>query len=122
MKTIRLIAPVFLLTGCASMIDPSGAIVDMRGVDWDQYQVDLVACERYVEEVPLGRHVASGAVGGAVVVAVAGVASGGDSDDAEKAAGVGAVVGGTVAGVDAIREKRRVVRECLKNRGYTVLN
>ena len=96
------------------MKDPSGAIVDLQGVDRNRYEADLADCQRYADEVPVGKHVATGAVGGAV--------SGGNKPGIGQAAGVGGVYGGTVAGVSAVGEHRQVLRECLRGRGYRVLN
>ena len=111
-----------LLAGCATMKDPSGAIVDLAGVDRAQYEVDLAECRSYADEVPVGKHVATGAVAGAAVGATAGAVSGANKSGIGQTAGVGAVYGGTVAGVSAVKEHRHVLRECLRGRGYRVLN
>ncbi len=124
MKSIRpvLLPCVLLAAGCATFKDPSGAIVDMQGVDPGQYALDLAECRKYADEVPVGQHVATGAVAGAAVGAAAAAVSGEDSSEIGKSAGVGAVVGGATTGVSAVQEHRHVVRECLRGRGYRVLN
>ena len=111
-----------ILAGCTGFTDPSGAIVDMRGVDRGQYYADLAECRRYADEVALGKQVAAGAVAGAATGAAVGAVSGDDKQETARKAGVGAVVGGTISGVKAAEEKRHVVRECLSGRGYRVLN
>lgn len=125
-KSLCLIALVLSLWGilasCTGLTDPSGAIVDLRGVDRGQYYADLADCRRYADEVALGKQVAAGAAAGAVTGAAVGAVSGDDKQETARKAGVGAVAGGTIGGVKAAQEKRRVLRECLAGRGYRVLN
>ncbi|WP_446831133.1 glycine zipper family protein [Candidatus Foliamicus sp.] len=122
MNRFLLLPCVLLAAGCATFKDPSGAIVDMQGVDPRQYEVDLADCQRYADEVPVAEHVGTGAAVGAAVGAVAGAVSGSDKTGIGQTAGVGAVYGGTKSGVSAVRESRHVLRECLRGRGYRVLN
>jgi hypothetical protein len=44
------------------------------------------------------------------------------SNSAERGAGVGAVTGGVRGTQDGIREQEKVVKQCLRGRGYRVLN
>ena len=122
MKHFALIASFFLLAACTGFSDPSGAIVDLKGVDRGQYEADLEDCQGYADEVPLGKHVGTGAAAGAAVGAVAGAVSGGNKTGIGQAAGTGAVYGGTIRGLGAVKEKQHVLRECLRGRGYRVLN
>ena len=122
MKRLALLPCFLLVTACSAMKDPSGAIVDLKGVDLNQYEVDFADCQRYADDVSVGKHVAAGAAGGAAVGAVAGVVSGSNTTGIGQTAGVGAVYGGTMAGVSAVGEHRQVLRECLRGRGYRVLN
>jgi hypothetical protein len=122
MKHFALLPFFLLVAACSAMKDPSGAIVDLQGVDRNQYEVDLVDCRAYANEVPVGKHVATGAAGGAAAGAVGGAVSGANKTGIGQAAGVGAVYGGTIAGVSAVGEHRQVLRECLRGRGYRVLN
>lgn len=122
MKRLALLPCFLLVAACSAMQDPSGAIVDLRGVDRKQYEIDLADCRAYADEAPVGRHVATGAAGGAAVGAVGGAVSGANKTGIGQAAGVGAVYGGTIAGVSAVGEHRHVLRECLRGRGYRVLN
>ena len=46
----------------------------------------------------------------------------GNSDTAERAAGVGGVIGGAKGAGSGLRERDRVVKNCLRGRGYRVLN
>ena len=122
MKQFLFLPCLFLLSACSSFLDPSGAIVDMKGVDYEQYEADLASCERFADEVPFGKHVGVGAATGAVVGGATGAISGANKQGTARSAGVGAVYGGTKGGIGAAMEKRQVLRECLRGRGYRVLN
>lgn len=98
-----------------------GPIVDMQGVNQAQYDRDLAECQRYADQVKVGREVAGRAAGGAVVGAAVGAAVG-NSDTVQRGAGAGAVVGAARGARDAERERERVLRNCLRGRGYRVLN
>ena len=117
-KTFALIFAGALAAGCAAHPDP---IIDMKGVDLDQYDEDWAECESYTEEVLVARGVSKGAGLGAVVGAAAG-AIGGNSSDVAESAGVGALYGGTRSGLDADEMKQDVFKRCMRGRGYRVLN
>ena len=94
-------------------------IIDPEGVEMGQYQRDTQACEQIATQVD--NRGGSGAVKGAVVGGALGAVAG-NSDDAKKAAGVGAILG-VVGGRGSTRaEQETVIKNCLKNKGYTVLN
>lgn len=105
-----------LLAACSGT---SGPIIDTKGVDMTQYRQDLAECESYATQVSTGSAVGKGAVGGAAVGAAVGAIAGGD---AAKGAGIGAVTGGAQSARISDREKADVVRNCLRGRGYRVLN
>jgi hypothetical protein len=117
-KAYALIAAAALASGCAAHPDP---IIDMKGVDLDQYEQDWDECESYTEEVIVAKGVAKGAGLGAVVGA-AGGAIGGNSSDVAEGAGIGALWGGTRSGLDADEMKQDVFKRCMRGRGYRVLN
>ncbi len=120
MSKLILSLTVFLLTaGCRATDDRP--IVDMRGVNEAQYFTDLTQCQLYADDVAAGRQVARGAVGGAVVGGAVGAAVG-NSDTAQRAAGAGAIVGASRGAAGAMSERQRVIRNCLRGRGYRVLN
>ena len=108
-----------LLAGCAAT--DTRPIVDMQGVSVAQYNVDLTECQAYADQVEAGRQVARGAVAGAVVGGAVGAAVG-NSDVAQRTAGAGAVAGAARGTGSAVRERERVIRNCLLGRGYRVLN
>jgi hypothetical protein len=117
MKTPILVPAVVLAlsAGCASHPDP---IIDTKGVNMARYEVDLRECRAYAEEVSVAGGAAKGAAAGAVVGAAAGAISG----DADRGAGYGAIGGGARSALYNQREKERVVKNCLRGRGYRVLN
>ncbi len=107
-----------LLGGCASK---QRIIIDQQGTDMSLYQRDLAECRQYAEQVPTGEEAAKGAAGGAILGAAIGAIFG-DSRTAARGAGAGAVTGGARGAGKAGNEKDRVVKNCLRNRGYRVLN
>lgn len=111
---------IMLLAGCAGR-QRGEPIVDMRGVDPARYQADLADCRQYAQQVNVGADAATGAVTGAVVGGAVGAAAG-NSDTAKRSAGVGAVLGGARGAAGGVQERNQVVRNCLRNRGYAVLN
>jgi hypothetical protein len=97
------------------------SIFDTKGVDMPSYTADLQECQTYAAQVPVGEEVAKGAVrGGAVWGAIGAIF--GNSRSAARGAGAGAVAGGAQGGAQAEREQRQVVKNCLRGRGYKVLN
>ena len=112
-----------LATGCAGRHRAPGGqvIVDMKGVDRDQYQKDYDECAAYTSQVDANGKVVGGAAGGAVVGGAVGAIFGG-GDGAARGAGAGAVVGGAKGVGAAANERHTVVANCLRNRGYAVLN
>lgn len=113
-----------LLTACSSpssIPGNSGVIVDTKNTNMANYEVDLKECETYAGQVPTAERTATGAVSGAVVGGAIGGIRGG-SDRAVTDAGVGAVLGGTAGVASSVREMDRVVKNCMRGRGYRVLN
>ena len=123
MRVVLVLSLSLWLAGCASnrsFIDEP--IIDRKGVDMSRYYVDKEECETYANEVRTGEKVARGAVGGAVVGGAIGAIVNRGPDSAERGAGVGAVTGGVRGAQEGVRESERVVKQCLRGRGYRVLN
>ena len=114
---LTLPSAVLLTAGCANR----NIIIDPKGVNMAQYNQDLSVCTALAEQVNVGRQTAGRALAGAAVGAAIGAAVG-NSDTAQRGAGVGAVAGGAKGAGRATTEKRVVIRNCLRNRGYSVLN
>src|SRR3972149_1205279 len=110
-----------LLTGCATNGGGAGGIlVDTKGKDSAQYESDNRDCQQYAES----QSVASSAGGGAAAGALFGLLMGAvlDRDNMyqyARAGAVGGVAGGAVGGV---KNKDAIFRNCMRGRGYTVLN
>ncbi len=85
-------------------------MVDKQGIDEAQYQQDLTDC-RAVD----------GSAGGAVISGILGAIFG-NSGTAGRMAGGGAVIGAAGKAGDAEQEKSQVVKNCVRGRGYRVLN
>lgn len=101
------------LVGCST-----GPIIDPQGVDQAQYQADLKDCEAIADQVGTGKQAAKSAAFGALVGAAFGAITG----DAGQGAAIGGVTGATSGSGQADQEKSTVIKNCLRNRGYTVLN
>jgi hypothetical protein len=115
MRLLIVLAAVTFLGACSGA---SGPIVDTKGVDMARYERDKAECEAYANQVSTGQAVGKGAAGGAVVGAAIGAITG----NAGQGAGIGAVTGGAESARISDREKANVVRNCLRGRGYRVLN
>jgi outer membrane lipoprotein SlyB len=117
----QIISMVVLVTmvvvgGCARH---KTVIIDPAGVDMGLYQRDLSECQQIAQQVD--SQVGEGAIGGAVVGGLVGAIIGGPRS-AERTAGVGAVLGGAKGAGSTKQEKELVLKNCLRNRGYRVLN
>ena len=128
MKHLPYLLCFFLLSGCIatqsdSIFNPGSGkpIVDTKGVNMAQYELDLQECSTFAEDISTGKSIAKGAVAGGAVGAVIEAIT-----DDERSWGdtfeVGAVSGGAKSGIRAVREKEQLVRRCLRGRGYKVLN
>jgi len=128
MKHLPAMLCFFLISGCISTQSDSifnlgsgKPIVDTKGVNMTQYELDLEECSTFAEDISTGKSIAKGAITGATVGAVIEAIT-----DDERSWGdtfeVGAVSGGAQSGIRATQKKEQVVRRCLRGRGYKVLN
>ena len=128
MKHLPTMLCFFLISGCISTQSDSifnlgsgKPIVDTKGVNMTQYELDLEECSTFAEDISTGKSIAKGAATGAAVGAVIEAIT-----DDERSWGdtfeVGAVTGGAQSGIRATRQKEQIVRRCLRGRGYKVLN
>ena len=128
MKHLPYLLFFVLLSGCISTqsdsiftLGSSKPIVDTKGVNMAQYELDLQECSTFAEDISTGKSIAKGAVTGGAVGAVIEAIT-----DDERSWGdtfeVGAVSGGAKSGIRAVQEKEQIVRRCLRGRGYKVLN
>ena len=115
----KLIVAVVLLTGCAGA--NYRPLVDMQGVDGSRYESDLNACQGYAGQVAgAGTQAAVGAAIGAGLSALL-AAAGGRGYDRNASARVGAVAGAATGAGSGETDQRNVVRRCMSQRGYRVL-
>jgi hypothetical protein len=97
-------------------------IIDRKGVNMAQYEVDRAECEVYAQEVRTGEKAVRGAASGAVIGGAVGAITRDSTEGAVQGAGVGAVTGGARGASQGQREEVEVVKRCLRGRGYRVLN
>lgn len=105
------------LNGCAAR--NANIVIDPNGVDMGMYQTNLVQCQQLAMQVK--SKAGKGLIGGAAVGAIAGGIVG-NSDKTRKGAKLGALGGLVKGGIATKRERLMVVKNCLRNRGYSVLN
>jgi uncharacterized protein YcfJ len=115
--TLPILVCILLAGGCAGQ--GSKPIIDPEGVDMAQFDADVAECEQIASQVE--EKAGGQAAGGAVVGGLVGAIVGGRSS-AVVGAGVGAVGGGARGAAGTQHEKNRVVKNCLRNRGYKILN
>ena len=109
----------------------NNVMVDMSQVqDYNQYQMDLQQCEGLAvqnqPDAPQSEAVAGTAVRGAAAGAVSG---GSGSKAAKKGAGVGVIAAASrnsrnrrAASANASAQTDQIVKNCMRGRGYNVLN
>jgi outer membrane lipoprotein SlyB len=102
-----------LATACGSK-----PVIDTKNVDMAQYEKDLADCEHIAEQVASGEITLKSTAFGAGV----GGAYGAIDGDVGKSAARGAVAGAAGGILKSDNEKSRVVKNCLRHRGYAVLN
>ncbi|HMB39079.1 MAG TPA: hypothetical protein VKO85_08370 [Wenzhouxiangellaceae bacterium] len=102
-----------LLAGCAS--DP---IIDDTAVDSVQYQKDLEECREVAQQVKAASTIGKSALFSAAFGAAIGAVTG----SAGRGAATGAISGVGGGGLKADEEKSTVIKNCLRQRGYKVLN
>ncbi len=108
---------MMLVGGCAA--DPNKPIIDPEGVDMAQFEADRAKCEEVALQVE--QKAGSEAVTGAIVLGLIGAIFG-DSDTVKKSAAAGFVGGGAEGLEKTELERAKVVKNCLRSRGYEVLN
>ncbi|MBY6189515.1 glycine zipper family protein [Microbulbifer agarilyticus] len=114
--------------GCATQQEQvygaGNIVIDTQGVNMRQYQLDLADCKTLsmAARNDAGRRGFSRAAGGALLGGALGAIIGDSSSAAAAAAGAGAIVGGVSGVGSAHAEEGYIARNCLRGRGYRVLN
>ena len=124
MKKLFLYSNLFFVVGCAQtdLSDRNDiAIIDTRGVDESVFKKDYSECSDFAKNIDLTeRTLKQGAVAGATGAAV-GVIIGGE-EAAKKIGGSAAVLNAVEANLDGRNEQAKIIKNCLRGRGYKVLN
>lgn len=107
-----------LCAGCAA--SAYRPVVD-TGVSRGNYEDDVFDCQQLAEQRPAAEKVAGGAVAGAAIGAIFGLAVGLRGDDVAHLAAWGAATGGLEGAGWGTAEQRGIVARCMEGRGYAVL-
>tara|TARA_Y100000994_G_C15572923_1_gene393223 strand:+ start:227 stop:607 length:381 start_codon:yes stop_codon:yes gene_type:complete len=112
------------LASCASNDFPEKsdvAVIDTRGVDMDVYRADFLDCSSFSKNIDItGRTIEEAALGLGAGAAVGAIIGGKES--AKKIGGTAGVLSAVEANVEARYEQSKIIKNCLRGRGYKVLN
>ena len=124
MKKLFLYLNLFFVVGCAQtdLSDRNDiAIIDTRGVDESVFKKDYSECSDFAKDIDLTeRTLKQGAVAGATGAAVGAIIGG--EEAAKKIGGSAAVLNAVEANLDGRNEQAKIIKNCLRGRGYKVLN
>ena len=124
MKKLFLYANLCFVIGCAQtdLSDRNDiAVIDTRGVDESVFKKDYSECSDFAKNIDLTeRTLKQGAVAGATGAAVGAIIGG--EEAAKKIGGSAAVLNAVEANLDGRNEQAKIIKNCLRGRGYKVLN
>ena len=124
MKKFFLYLNLCFVIGCAQndLSDRNDiAIIDTRGVDESVFKKDYSECSDFAKNIDLTeRTLKQGAVAGATGAAVGAIIGG--EEAAKKIGGSAAVLNAVEANLDGRNEQAKIIKNCLRGRGYKVLN
>jgi len=124
MKKLFLYLNLCFVIGCAQtdLSDRNDiAIIDTRGVDDSVFKKDYSECSDFAKNIDLTeRTLKQGAVAGATGAAVGAIIGG--EEAAKKIGGSAAVLNAVEANLDGRNEQAKIIKNCLRGRGYKVLN
>ena len=122
-KFLAVAVALATLTGCAQSYQP---VVDTKGHDTARYQQDLFECRQYAEQTSPAGNAAVGGLAGAAGGAALGAIGGAIAGNAGTGAAIGAATGGALGvgggAYSGVSEQQRIIDNCLRGRGYNVLN
>ena len=124
LNKIILFLSMCLLASCVSN-DASEkndvAIIDTRGVDMDVYRNDLLDCSSFSKNIDATqRTIEEGARSGVTGAAVGAILGG--KEGAKKIGGSAGILGAVEGHIEARYEQSKIIKNCLRGRGYKVLN
>ena len=97
------------------------AIIDTRGVDMDVYRNDLIECASFSENIDVTeRTIEESALSGVTGAAVGAIIGG--KEGAKKIGGSAGILGAVEGNIEARYEQSKIIKNCLRGRGYKVLN
>ncbi len=124
MKKLFLYLNLCFVIGCAhnDLSDRHDiAIIDTRGVDESVFKKDYSECSDFAKNIDLTkRTLKQGAVAGATGAAVGAIIGG--EEAAKKIGGSAAILNAVEANLDGRNEQAKIIKNCLRGRGYKVLN
>ena len=124
MKKLFLYVNLCFVIGCAQtdLSDRNDiAIIDTRGVDESVFKKDYSECSNFAKNIDLTeRTLKQGAVAGAAGAAVGAIIGG--EEAAKKIGGSAAVLNAVEGNLDGRNEQAKIIKNCLRGRGYKVLN
>ncbi|MCV6584530.1 MAG: glycine zipper family protein [Marinibacterium sp.] len=121
-KPLRLAALPLVLLAAACSNSGANYVPVIDGTPGPNFNVDLAECQQLAASQP-----ALGPGTGSTVATTTGVAAAGAAitnnkgNNVLEAAAVGAVAGLGAAGLEGQREKERIIRNCMRGRGYKVV-
>jgi outer membrane lipoprotein SlyB len=118
-----LVGLTLAVSACAQTYHP---VVDMQGVDPSRYAGDLSVCRQYATQVSPAEDALIGTLAGGLLGAALGAATGA----AVGAPGTGAAIGAAALGIGGlgggvahgVSAQMDIIRNCMRGRGYAVLN
>ena len=124
MKKLFLYFNLCIAIGCAQndLSDRNDiAIIDTRGVDESVFKKDYSECSDFAKNIDLtDRTLRQGAVAVATGAALGAIIGG--EEAAKKIGGSAAVLNAVEANLDGRNEQAKIIKNCLRGRGYKVLN
>lgn len=119
-KVLLILAGAMVMTACTSLNSGASHRPIVDGGDLSNYEFDLTECQAVAEQREyLNDETKSDAAIGAVLGALAG--SDGDRGDIIGGAIVGAAVGAGGKAYDTRTERKNIVINCMRNRGYNTV-
>ena len=97
------------------------AIIDTRGVDMAVYRNDFLDCSSFSKNIDVTeRTIEEGALSGVTGAGVGAILGG--KEGAKKIGGSAGILGAVEGNIEARYEQSKIVKNCLRGRGYKVLN
>ena len=117
---------IFSLFACAPVPSTYEPIIDRgNNMDQAQYWQDLRECRAYAAKISPANQAAGEALAGAAFGAALGAILGSGFGNAGRCAGIGAGSGGLSGAAhgagSAIERQKAIIRNCMRGRGYKVL-